>query len=91
MDLFTSKSGNNYPRYANPNYDALIERAASEQAPTVRAKLYATADRMVTVDDAIMAPLYLSTQNVMVKPWVKGLEFNACDIQFFKNVRIVPQ
>ena len=89
MNVFTAKSGNNHLAYANPVYDALVERASSEQEPNLRAKLYAQADKLLTVQDAALAPMFQATQNAMVKPWVKGLEFNACDIQFFKNVRII--
>lgn len=89
MNLFTSKSGNNHVMYTNTTYDSLVEKAAGEQNPKIRSEMYARADKMLCKDDAAIAPIFQATQNVMVKPWVKGLEFNACDIQFFKNVRIV--
>ncbi len=88
MNLFMTKSGNNYPLFKNAKYDALVERASSEQDVTERGKLYQQADKMLCVEQTPIAPLFLATQNAMVKPWVHGLEFNACDIQFFKNVEI---
>ncbi len=88
MDIFTRHSGNNDTRWVSDKYDAIIDKASCDQDPSDRAKLYAEADKTVTRDQAIIAPLYLATQNAMVKPWVSGLEFNACDIQFFKHVRI---
>lgn len=39
-------------------------------------------------EKAPIVPTYLSTQNLMVKPWVNRMVFNALDIQFFKNVWI---
>jgi oligopeptide transport system substrate-binding protein len=91
MNLFTSTSGNNYPRYKSTAYDALVDRASGDQNPTERTQLYAKADKLACVTDATIAPIFQATQNTMVKPWVKGLEFNACDIQFFKHVKIVNQ
>ncbi|HEY9777334.1 MAG TPA: peptide ABC transporter substrate-binding protein [Planktothrix sp.] len=91
MNIFCSKSGNNHTAWGNAQYDDLVGRAACEQNQEQRAKLYAQADKILCVDQAAIAPCFLATQNTMVKPWVKGLQFNKCDIQFFKHVRIVPQ
>jgi oligopeptide transport system substrate-binding protein len=91
MNIFCSGSGNNHTLWSNATYDDLVHTASCEQDPKVRADLYARADKMLCVDQAAIAPCFLATQNTMVKPWVKGLEFNSCDIQFFNHVRIVPQ
>jgi oligopeptide transport system substrate-binding protein len=86
MNIFASGSGNNNTGWANPVYDHLVAAAAAEQNRTRRGQLYAQADKLLCVDQAAIAPLYLATQNIMVKPWVKGMEFNALDIQFYKDV-----
>ena len=86
MNLFTSHNGNNDTRFASKTYDDLIGQAESEQNAARRAQLYAQADRMVCKDQCIIAPTFLATQNLMVKPWVTGMEFNSLDIQFFKDV-----
>jgi len=88
MDIFTKHSGNNDTRWTSDRYDQLIAKASGDQNPGERAQLYAQADKTVSRDQAIIAPLYLATQNAMVKPWVSGLEFNACDIQFFKHCKV---
>jgi oligopeptide transport system substrate-binding protein len=90
MNIFCSNSGNNHTGWGLPQYDNLVERASCEQDAKVRAQLYAQADKILCADKAVIAPCFLSTQNTMVKPWVKGLEFNKIDIQFFKHVRIIP-
>jgi oligopeptide transport system substrate-binding protein len=86
MNLFTSHNGNNNTRWKNPAYDHLIEQAEGEQDPAKRANLYQQADTMLCKEQAIIAPTFLATQNVMVKPWVHGMKFNALDLAFFKNV-----
>lgn len=90
-NLFTSHNGNNYACWKNSKYDDIVERASTEQDPKVRAKLYESADHYLCNEEAVIAPTYLATQNLMVKPWVKGMAFNALDIQFFKGVSIEPE
>jgi oligopeptide transport system substrate-binding protein len=88
MNLFTSHNGNNDTRFSNADYDSLIERASSEQNPKLRAALYAAADAYLCKVKVPIVPTFLSTQNIMVKPWVHGIELNALDLQFFKSVSI---
>jgi oligopeptide transport system substrate-binding protein len=91
MNLFTSHNGNNSTRWSNQIYDQLIEQAEAEQNPTVRAKLYEQADTLLCRQEAPIACTYLSTQNLMVKPWVHGMAFNALDMQFFEDIYIGDQ
>lgn len=88
MNLFTTGNGNNYTQWSNAQYDSLVDRAAAEQDQKLRASLYAQGDKMLNQDEVPIVPIYLSTQNTMVKPWVKGIGFNAMDLQFFRNVYI---
>ncbi|HEY9785020.1 MAG TPA: peptide ABC transporter substrate-binding protein [Candidatus Obscuribacterales bacterium] len=90
MNLFTTHNGNNDTRWSNALYDSLVERAAGEQDPERRKALYAEADALLCKEEAPIIPTYFATQNLMVKPWVKGMEFNALDVQFFKDVSISP-
>lgn len=89
-NLFTSHNGNNTTMWKDPAYDKLVEDAGVEQDPTKRRQLYEKADKYLCDEKAIIAPVYLATQNAMVKPWVKGLKFNPLDIQFYKEVTIEP-
>jgi oligopeptide transport system substrate-binding protein len=88
MNLFTSHNGNNTTRFADDHYDSLINLASSEQNEKRRGELYRQADVYLCRDKVPIVPTYLSTQNLMVKPWVNRMVFNALDIQFFKNVYI---
>jgi len=88
MNLFTTTNGNNYDRFSDRQYDQLIEKARCEQNVELRGKLYQEADAYLCRVQAPIAATFLATQNVMVKPWVRGIKLNALDLQFFKNVTV---
>lgn len=88
MNLWTRFNGNNHTNWDDPEYDRLVGNASAEQNPEKRANLYRQADSFLCKQKAPIVATFLSTQNVMVKPWVKGMEFNALDLQFFKEVSI---
>jgi len=88
MNLFTSTSGNNNTHWKNKRYDALIRRAAVERNPQKRQTLYDEAQRILTEEDAPIMPLFIAAQNMLIKPYIKGLEINAMDLLYLKNVSI---
>lgn len=88
MNLLTSHSGNNDTGWSSSFYDNLIAQAGSCQNSTERAKLYAQADAYLCKEEAPIVPTYLSTQNLMVKPWVHGIQVNSLDLQFFGEVSV---
>ncbi len=88
MNIFTSHNGNNDTRWSNATYDQLISKAKAESNQELRADLYRRADHLLCAQEAPIACTYLSSQNLMVKPWVHGIAFNALDLQFFKNAYI---
>ncbi|MBU6453018.1 MAG: peptide ABC transporter substrate-binding protein [Cyanobacteria bacterium REEB67] len=88
MNLFTSYNGNNHTRWSSPDYDALIESAEAEQDPVKRAALYQKADHIISIEQAPIVPSFMATQNIMVKPWVKGIAINPLDLQFFREVEV---
>jgi oligopeptide transport system substrate-binding protein len=89
-NLFTSDNGNNNTRWKNKKYDKLVSDAAGEQNPEKRARLYEEADHYLCSEEVPVAPLYLATQNIMVKPWVHGIGMNKLDLQYFKDVTVDP-
>lgn len=88
MNLFTSYNGNNHTRWKSADYDKLIESAEGEQDKAKRADLYRQADVMLCQKEVPIVPAFLATQNIMVKPWVKGIAINPLDFQFFKTVTV---
>lgn len=88
MNLFMKDCGNNDTKWSDPRYDALIEAAQGEQNASRRADLYRQADVMLCKEAVPIVPTFLATQNMMIKPWVKGIATNPLDLQFFRNVEV---
>ncbi|HLB03318.1 MAG TPA: peptide ABC transporter substrate-binding protein, partial [Nitrospiria bacterium] len=89
MALFTTQSGNNNTHWGNPRYDDLIAKAASELNPIQRRSLYDEAQRILTEKDVAIMPLFAAVQNTLIKPYVKGLELNAMELLYLKNIQLV--
>ena len=86
MELFTGDSGNNNTHWRNARYDALVAEAASMVDPKRRLQFYNDAQRLLTEQDAPIIPLFVATQNFLVKPRVHGLHPNAMEMLQFKRV-----
>jgi oligopeptide transport system substrate-binding protein len=88
MALFTTQSGNNHTHWGNSRYDDLIARAASEPDSRRRQQMYDAAQRILTEQDVAIMPLFAGAQNILVKPYVKGLQLNAMEIISLRNVHL---
>ncbi|QIK39426.1 peptide ABC transporter substrate-binding protein [Pontivivens nitratireducens] len=76
--LFLVESDNdgfNYPAYQNPEYDALMDKAAAETDLDTRAEILAEAERMFLADTPQIALLYYSSRS-MVSDDLHGWEDN---------------
>ncbi len=71
-------SGLNYSHYANPDYDALLRRAAGERDLGARAKILAEAEAILLRDQPMMPLLFYLSKN-LVSPRVKGWRANVLD------------
>lgn len=72
-NFHTTKSLNN-PKWSGPNaveFDRLTEEAALSSDPAKRKELYFKAEELLTVTDAVIAPIYFYTTVVMTKPYVE--------------------
>ena len=69
--LFHSESPNNYTNYRNPEVDALLEQARTEQDQATRFRTYNRIERMI-LKDAPWVPLWSSGDRyTLIKPAVK--------------------
>ena len=68
-EVFNAKSGQNYAKYDNPEFNKLVEQAAFEPDPAKRQELYKQAET-IFADDAPIAPIYYYTYVNMYKPWL---------------------
>lgn len=88
MNLFTKASANNHTGWADPRYDALIERAARARDPAERQALYDEAQRILCEEQVPIVPFFVSALNMAVAPRVQGFELNAMDIYFLDRVSV---
>jgi len=70
---FATGAGGNFGRYANPEFDRLIEEGRRERDAARRADLYRRADDLL-IEDAALVPIYWYGQDVLLKPSFSGLK-----------------
>lgn len=73
--------------YANPAFDALLDRASAEQDPGRRAALLAEAERLA-LDDGAVIPVYTMARARLVSPRVKGWIANPLDANPTRFLRL---
>ncbi|GED23478.1 peptide ABC transporter substrate-binding protein [Halomonas halmophila] len=78
LTLLKSGVGNNYGAYANPAFDALLEKAARTQDADARQALLEEAETLAMQDHAVAPLLYYVSRN-LVNPALKGWQNNIED------------
>ncbi|MEW5959839.1 MAG: peptide ABC transporter substrate-binding protein, partial [Chloroflexota bacterium] len=69
-EVYNSKSSQNYAKFFNEEFDALVEEAAFEPDPAKRLELYRQAESIFMDQEAAIAPIYYYTFVRLYKPWV---------------------
>lgn len=85
MDVF--KDAGNDARYSNPAYNLLVEQAQSTIDQHVRMSAMHKAEKFL-FDDAVIIPIYYTTQPYVVKPYVKGYFWSVLGLADFKTAFI---
>ena len=88
MTLFTTESGNNNTGWSNKRYDELINLARGEEGKEKRMKMYDEAQKILLEDDIAIIPLFFTAQNLLIKPYVKGLRLDAMELLYLKKMRV---
>lgn len=83
-NLFATGSPDNYSEYSNPEFDALLARAAATLDVDARADLYAEAEAALIADNALL-PLVHDVRYTLMKPWVKGLDITPLGMLYLEN------
>jgi oligopeptide transport system substrate-binding protein len=91
MNLFECTSGNNETHWCNSKYDELVERAAEEENPEKRIAMYREAQRILTEVDVPIAPMFISVQQSMIKPYVAGLDPDPLGLVLFYKVHFLDR
>jgi len=85
--LFYSSAPSNTGSYSNPEVDALLDKAYTEQDPATRLKLYQDAEQLI-VQDAAVLPLFFGQSYVLVKPYVKDYVLSPLGYPLLNKVSI---
>jgi oligopeptide transport system substrate-binding protein len=86
-DLIHSRGPRNRFNYANPQVDALLDRADATVSAEERQRLYLEAEKL-TIEDVAVLPFYYDTYTFLVKPSVKGLEFTPTGTGYLPVTRV---
>jgi oligopeptide transport system substrate-binding protein len=87
--LFRSESQENYFGYSNPDVDAALAKAAVEQDPDKRVKMYQDIERMV-ISNLPAVPLWCqSNAYYLVKPYLKGYVIYPMSINIWSELTVV--
>lgn len=90
LDLLQSASGNNYGRYANPRYDALLQAANNTADLKERGLLLEQAEQIALNDYAVIPTRFVVTQDI-VEPYVRGWIPNVRDFNRSRWLWIDPR
>ena len=89
LSVFYSKNPAppNYTRYKNPEFDALFEKALTENNDSIRYRLYQQADQMM-INDAPVVPLWYDKVVRLVQPNVKNFQPDALNMLELRKVML---
>lgn len=85
MDVYLD--ANNDGQYHNPAYNDLVRTAQSTADQSVRMKAMHDAEKIL-MDDAVVLPIYYTTQPYVVQPYVKGYRWSILGTIDFKEAYI---
>lgn len=84
MDYLLSTGTNNYGKYSNPQYDALVKQAQQSNDPQVRMKAMHDAEK-IAMEDMGVLPVYFYTTAIAQNPKLKGVEDPGNSVFNFKS------
>ena len=83
LDMWMTGGGNNDAQYANPDYDALIQKAKATSDQSERMAAMHEAEDMIIGRDYALCPLYFYTQKYMLDDSIKGMYYTPLGYFFF--------
>jgi ABC-type transport system substrate-binding protein len=89
-DLIHSQGPRNRFNYANPRVDALLDRADQTVNAEEQQRLYLEAEKL-TIEDVAVLPFYYDTYTFLVKPSVRGLEFQPAGTGWLPLTRVTVE
>jgi oligopeptide transport system substrate-binding protein len=87
LGTMESSSSSNLPGYSSPDYDELMERAASRTDLDARRLFLEEAERVLLNDHAVI-PLYFYVSKHLVSPKVSGWQDNVLDYHYSRHLKL---
>ncbi len=85
LDLWTSRSGNNYTGWSSSAYDQLIFQASHATEPEARRAFFQRAEALL-LEESPVIPIYHYTHVFLLHPAVRGWHSNLLDRHPYKHV-----
>jgi oligopeptide transport system substrate-binding protein len=86
--LFHTDSALNHGAYSNPELDAILERARTQQDPQARISEYRRAEEIIVEDGAWVPLWYTGERHLLLKPHVHGYRVTPMIVPKLREVRI---
>ena len=90
LQVLQSGFGINLPRYSNPRYDEILERAAGLGDAGARRRLLEEAESTMLRDQPLI-PLFFYVSKHLVNGRVRGWQDNTLNVVYSKNLAIPGQ
>jgi oligopeptide transport system substrate-binding protein len=87
LDIFRSRSPNNDAGYSDPQFDSLLDEAATTSDPAYRKGLLEKAEDLMLADYPVI-PVYFYSSKRLIKPYVKGARTNPLNRLYSKHLFI---
>jgi oligopeptide transport system substrate-binding protein len=87
LELFETANGNNSPGYSSPAYDRHLAAARQSSDAGARAASLHAAEKII-MDEAVVCPLFFSTNPVMIRPAVKDHVRTSIGIVYLKQAHL---
>ena len=85
LSILQSDNPSNMPRYANEEYDSLMQRAAEQLDPDLRRAYLEEAERELLADHPVI-PIYFYVSKHLVSPRVQGWGDNVLDYHYSQHL-----
>ncbi len=89
LSIVESDNAGNMPRYANDEFDAVMDQAARQLNPQWRRVHLEEAERVFLADHAVI-PLYFFVSKHLVSPEVRGWGDNVLDYHYSQHLSLAP-
>jgi oligopeptide transport system substrate-binding protein len=88
LEVFTSSNPNNFSKWSNAKYDRLVDQIRSMSSGADRSHLIEEAQKILIVDEAVIAPLYQYVQNTAVSQRIKKFKPSVLGVILGRELRL---